>query len=83
VAGAWGVEVSAGPLVLDGSERVAFDAVHHVALKQAAPWPLAEGVVREMGGECDLVLVAVPAGRGAGFARYLHERLTSSRGEVE
>ena len=59
-----------------GRTPLAFDAIHHRALEAAPDWPLAEGVRKEYGGPCDLVLVAVEPGCGQQVAEFLADELT-------
>lgn len=51
---------------------LAVDSIHSAVLK-AAPWAPAKPVLDMHGGDCDLVLVAVPKGYGNAFGQYLSE----------
>lgn len=51
---------------------VAVDSIHSDVVK-AGPWAPAKPVVDLHGGDCDLVLIAVPKGYGNAFGQYLSE----------
>lgn len=59
------------PLVLEGTERFAFDVVHHQIVNRLPRVSPVAPVVEHYAGDCDLVLIAVPAGKGAQVAAYL------------
>lgn len=54
---------------------VAVDAVHRKVLDVAPRWTFADNVRAMYGKPCDLVLVAVPEGVGAGVGAWIADQL--------